>query len=106
MRTTKEDIELLGRAGVWDGDRDPLMNAVILLCMYAKRRHKPVRNVHLLAKAVESDDATAAQKYYSRLAQEVSMTLRKYPDIQGTLETTSQMTDEDLERIDRVMREY
>jgi len=41
VRTPREDIALLWEAGVWNGDRDPLMNAVILLCMYAKRRHKP-----------------------------------------------------------------
>jgi hypothetical protein len=106
MRTPKEDIELLGRAGVWEGERDPLMNAVILLCMYAKRRHKPVRNLHNLANAVEKGDAEAAQKYYSRLTQEVSITLGKYPEIQGTLETMSQMTGEDFEQIDRLMREH
>jgi hypothetical protein len=80
------------------------MNAVILLCMYAKRRHKPVRNLHNLANAVEKGDA-AAQKHYSRLAQDVSSTLGKYPEIQGTLETMSQMTDEDFGEIGRLMRE-
>lgn len=105
MRTAKEDIVLLGEAGVWQGDRDPLMNAVILLCMYAKRRHKPVRNLHNLANAVEKGDMQAARKYHDRLAQEVSVTLRKYPEIQGTLDTMAEMTDADLEEIDRAMRE-
>lgn len=106
MRTAKEDIALLGEAGVWESDRDPLMNAVILLCMHVKGRHKPVRNLHNLAKAVEKGDGQAAQTYYDRLAAEVSTTLQKYPDIVGTLETMSQMTDEDMKQIDRVMQEY
>lgn len=79
------------------------MNAVILLCMYAKGRHKPVRNLHNLAKAVEKGDTRGVQKFYDRLSQEVSITLRKYPDIAGTLETMSQLTDEDMAQIDRVM---
>jgi len=106
VRTAKEEIALIGEGGWWKGERDPLMNAVILLCMYAKGRHKPVRNLHNLANALEKGDTEAAQKYYDRLAREVSTTLRKYPDIVGTLETMSQMTDEDMERIDRVMQEY
>lgn len=106
MRTAKEDIALLGQAGIWKGDRDPLMNAVILLCMYGKGRHKPVRNLHNLANAVEKGDRRAAEKFYDRLAEEVSITLSKYPDITGTLETISQLTDEDMEQVDRVMQEY
>lgn len=103
--TAKEDIALLGQAGVWNGDRDPLMNAVILLCMYAKGRHKPLRNLHNLAKAVEKGDEQAAQRFYARLADEVSGTLPKYPDVVGTLETMSQLTEEDMERIDQLMQE-
>jgi hypothetical protein len=49
VRTAKEDIALLG-VGRVDGDRDPLMTAVILLYMYAKGRHKPIMNFHRLAK--------------------------------------------------------
>lgn len=105
MRTVKDDIALLGEAGVWEGERDPLMNAVVLLCMYAKPRHKPVRNLHKLAKAVEKGDTQQAQKFYDRLAQEVSIALRKYPDIAGTLETMSEMSDETLDEIDRILEE-
>ena len=64
MRTTKEDIALIGEGGWWKGERDPLLTAVVLLCMYAKARHEPVRNVHKLADAVEKGDARAAEKYY------------------------------------------
>ena len=106
MRTAKEDIALLGEAGLWESERDPLMNAVVLLCMYAKGRHKPLRNLHNLAKAVEKGDSQATRKFYARLSQEVSSALRKYPEIAGTLETLSQMSDMDMAQIDRVMQEY
>lgn len=106
MRTAKEDIELLGRAGVWNGPGDRLMNAVILLCMHAKSRHKPVRNLHLLAKAVEKGDRVGAEKFYGRLMVEVDRAVPKYPDIEGTLETLSQLTDDDFARMERVMEEY
>src|SRR6266511_5755830 len=102
MRTAKEDITLIGEGGWWKGERDPLMNAVILLCMYAKARHKPVRNLHKLADAVEKGDNQAAEKHYGRLAQEVATTLRKYPDIVGTLNTMSEMTEEGMAHIDRL----
>ena len=52
MRTPYEDYTLLVEAGFWNDPRDPLMNAVTLLCMHAKGRHKPVRNLHHLANAV------------------------------------------------------
>jgi hypothetical protein len=91
-------------AGVWEDDRDPLMNAVVLLVMYAKRRHRPLVNLHNLAKAVEYGDMASAQKFYAGLAQEVSRTLPKYPDIVGTLETMSQMTEEQFDLIDGAMQ--
>src|SRR5438128_1205405 len=53
-------------AGWWEGERDPLLNAIYFLLMYAKRRHKPVRNLHNLAKALEKGDGRAAEKYYER----------------------------------------
>ena len=105
MRTANEDIALLGEAGVWQGERDPLLNAVILLCMYAKGRHKPLVNLHKLANAVEKGDAAAAQKWYDRLDEEVTKALRKYSDIAGTLETMSQVSDETMGEIDRLMEQ-
>jgi len=104
MRSTKEDIALLGEAGVWEDERDELMNACILLCMYAKRRHKPVRRLHNLAKAVEKgDNMQEVQRQYDGLVEEVTTTLRKYPDIVGTLHSMSQMSDEDIETAYRAM---
>jgi hypothetical protein len=103
MRSPYEDVTLLVEAGFWDDPRDPLMNAVSLLCMHAKARHKPVRNLHHLANAVAKGDVRAMQKYHGRLSDEVSRVLTKYPDIAGTLQTMAQMTNEDLEMIDRVM---
>lgn len=105
MRSPYEDYALLVEAGFWNDARDPLMNAVTLLCMHAKARHRPVRNLHHLANAVAEGDARAVKKYHARLSDEVSRTLRKYPDIEGTLRTMSQMTDDDMDQIDRVMQE-
>jgi hypothetical protein len=106
VRTAKEDIALLADAGVWNGHRDPLLNAVVLLCMYAKGRHKPLRHLHKLANAVEDGDTKATQKYYGRLDDEVSMTLRKYPDIVETLESMSQLSDDEVMELDRLMQQY
>lgn len=105
MRTTKEDIALIGEADWWKGERDPLLNAVYLLCMYAKPHHKPVRNLHKLADAIERGDARKAEKFYNRLVQEVEWNLPRYPDIEGTLATMAEMTGEDMAEIDRLMQE-
>jgi len=104
VRSPRDDIEMLAQAGVW-GQDDRLMHAVMLLCMYAKGRHKPTFNLHKLASAVEKGDERKSQKYYDRLVREVSTTLTMYPDIVGTLDTMSQLSDEDKEQIDRLMRE-
>jgi hypothetical protein len=106
VRTAKEDIALIGEGGWWRDESDPLLNAVVLLCMYAKGRHKPVRNLHKLANAVEKGDAVAAQSHYTRLAQEVATTLPKYPDIVGTVNAGSEMTENGMARIDQAMQEY
>lgn len=103
MRSPKNDIALIGAAGVWNGDRDPLLAAVTLLLMYAKGRHKPTLNLHNLANAIERGDEAKARKCYDRLVQEVERTLTKYPDIVGTIETMSEMDDETLAQIDRLM---
>lgn len=105
MRTPKEDIALIGEAGVWKGERDPLLNSVGLLLMYAKRRHRPVRNLHNLAEALERGDERDAQKWYERLASEVDATLGKYPDIVGTVNQMAQMSDEEMAEIDRLMQQ-
>lgn len=42
--------------GVWEDERDPLLNACVLLLMYAKGRHKPTMNLHRLANALEKGD--------------------------------------------------
>ena len=99
MRSPYEDYTLLVEAGFWNDPRDPLMNAVTLLCMHAKARHRPVRNLHHLADAVAEGDPRSVKKYHARLSDEVSRTLRKYPDIEGTLRTMSQMTDDDMDRL-------
>lgn len=105
MRTPYEDYTLLVEAGFWSDPRDPLMNAVTLLLMHAKGRHKPVRNLHHLANAVAKGDLRAVGKFHGHLSDEVSRTLRKYPDIAGTVATMSQMTDEDINLVDQVMHE-
>ncbi len=105
MRTAKEDIATIGEYGVWEDERDPLLNACVLLVMYAKGRHKPTMNLHRLANALEEGDMPKAQKFYDRLSAEVASTLKKYPDIVETLDTMSQLSDEDMERIDEVMRD-
>jgi hypothetical protein len=84
-------------------ERDPLLTNVTLLLMYAKRRHKPLMNLHKLADAVERGDERRAQKAYDRLAQEVEHALPKYPDIVETASTMSQMSDDELAEIDRLM---
>lgn len=99
MRTAGKDLALLRKAGVWTGERDMLMNAVILLCIHAKREHKPLGNLHNLASAVEDGDSEAAEKSYSQLRDEVAQTLQKYPDIVGTLKTMAGVMDETIEQI-------
>src|SRR4051812_47159715 len=96
MRTPQEDIALIGQGGWWEGERDPLLTAVTLLLMYAKRRHKPFLNLHKLADAVEKGDTRAAEKHYERLVREVNVTLTKYPDIVGTINTMAGMSEENL----------
>jgi hypothetical protein len=105
MRTAQEDIALIGEAGLWKGERDPLLNAVILLLLYAKGRHKPLRNLHNLANAIEQRDGEKVVKFYKRLQDEVAITLTKYPDFQGTLETMAEMSDEEMAAIDRLMQD-
>ena len=107
MRTRQEEIDLIGEAGWWKGPRDPLYNAVLLLCMFAKRQHKPVRNLHELADAIERGDDGQAEKIYERLVQEVEHTLPKYPHIEDTLARITRMGDKDLVQVDQLMeREF
>jgi hypothetical protein len=105
MRSPKEDIATIGMYGGWESDRDPLMSACTLLLMYAKGGHKPTMNLHRWANALEKGNAAKAEKFEARLRAEVSLTLTRYPDIAATLVTMSEMSDEDIERIDRVMGE-
>jgi hypothetical protein len=105
VRTAKGDIATIGVYGGWESDRDPLMNACTLLLMYAKGRHKPTMNMHRWANALERGDTAKAEKFEARLRNEVHAALEKYPDIAATLVTMSEMSDEDIERIDQVMRE-
>ncbi len=104
MRTRKEDIALIGKAGWFKGTRDPVYNAVLLLCMFAKRPHRPVRNLHDLADAIERGDAARAEEVYIRLVQEIQFTLPKYPEIEDTLARISEMRDADLAPADRLMQ--
>jgi hypothetical protein len=103
MRTPQEDINLIGQAGYWEGEHDPLLSATMLLVMYAKGRHKPVMALHKLAKAIERGDSRKAAKAYARLQAEVARYVPMYPDIQTTLNSTSNMTDDDWELIDGLM---
>ena len=105
MRTGKEDIALIGAAGWWEGERDPLLNAVYLLLLYAKRRDRPVANLHKLANAVECGDEATARKHYDDLSGEVEITLSKYPDVEATLNLMLQMTDEELAQVEGLLRE-
>jgi hypothetical protein len=102
IRTAAEDVALLGRYGMWEEDRE-LGCAVALLLMHAKRRHKPVVNLHQFAKAIERSDVPTARTFYARLRDEVTRTLPKYPDIAGTVGMVAQMTDEDFKRMDDAM---
>jgi hypothetical protein len=104
VRTRKEDIALIGEAGWWKGTRDPVYNAVLLLCMFATRPHKPVRSLHELADAIERGDAARAEEAYTRLVQEVQFTLPKYPEIADTLARISELRDADLAPADRLMQ--
>lgn len=104
VRSPKEDIVVIGMYGGWESERDPLMSACQLLLLFAKAGDQPRLNLHRLANALESGNVKKAQKMYDRLVGEVNRTLPRYPDLVGTLETMSEMSDEDLERIDEVMR--
>jgi hypothetical protein len=104
VRTRKEDIALIGEAGWWKGERDPVYNAVLLLCMFAKRPHRPARNLHELADAIERGNAARAAEVYTRLVEEVQFTLPKYPEIEDTLARISEMKDTDLATADRLMQ--
>jgi hypothetical protein len=105
VRTGKEDIALIGAAGWWEGERDPLLNAVYLLLMYAKRRDRPVANLHELANAIERGDEAAARKHCDDLCVEVEITLSKYPDVEATLNLMLQMTDEELVQVEVLLQE-
>jgi hypothetical protein len=103
VRSPKEDVAIISAAGLWD-QRDPLLTSVILLLIYGKNRHKPLLNLRRLADAVEGGDESKIRKRYDGLVKEVGLTLRKYPDIVDTVNTMSEMSDEDLARIDELMR--
>jgi hypothetical protein len=103
MRSPKEDVALIRVAGFWQDDRDPILNAVTLLLMYAKGRHKPLVRLHKLADAIEGRDAAKAAKQFEGLVAEVERTLPKYPDIVGTVNMMSEMSDEDFARVDELM---
>jgi hypothetical protein len=105
MRTPKEDIATIGMYGGWDSDRDPLMSACALLLMHAKGGDQPRLNLHRWANALEKGDAAKAQKFEGRLRAEVLTLLEKYPDVAASLVTMSELSDELMEQIDRVMRE-
>ncbi len=80
------------------------MSACHLLLLYARPGDQPRLNLHRLANALESGNSKKAQKMYDRLVDEVTRTLPRYPDIAATLETMSEISDDDLERIDELMR--
>lgn len=103
MRSPAEDIAVIRAAGIWEDDEDPVLAQLGLLLMYAKGRHKPLVNLHKLATAVEEGDAAKVSKRYERLVQEIERNLKKYPDIVGTVKMMSEMSDEDLAQIDRLM---
>jgi hypothetical protein len=105
MRSPKQDIAAIGMYGGWESDRDPLMSACTLLLMYAKGRDQPRLNLHRWANALEKGDTAKAEKFEDRLRAEVLATLEKYPDVAATLVTMSEMSDEAIEQIDRIMGE-
>jgi hypothetical protein len=105
VRTGKEDIALIGVAGWWEGERDPLLNAVYLLLIYANRRDRPLANLHKLANAIERGDEATARKHYDDLSGEVEVALSKYPDVEVTLNLMLQMTDEELAHVEGLLQE-
>jgi hypothetical protein len=105
MRSPQDDIAVIGEAGFFRDENDPLLTSIIVLLMYGKRRHKPVLNLHKLANAIERGDMLEATKHYQRLGAEVLTTLEKYPDLAAQAHVMANLSDEERAFIDRAMSE-
>jgi hypothetical protein len=100
MRSPGEDIAVISAAGMWEGPRDPVLAATSLLVTDGQRGHQPTSALHQLAKAAERGDKDEIERRYARLRTEVESYLPQYPEIQGTLQTLAELSDEELEQID------
>jgi hypothetical protein len=99
MRSPGEDIAVISAAGVWKGPRDPVLAAASLLVTDAERRHQPTWALHDLAKAAERGDEELIAERYARLKEHAESSLRKYPEMDRTLQTLATLSDAELDSL-------